>query len=195
MRRMLTAPSSLAAFFCSLSSSLRLFICRGVHASTRVFLSRQLRLLPRCSRRSLPSQPRAFGFSRRFSRASHRRNRGSPASARPYRSFAVAASASRLRALAASAGRCRCFAFFKLAEVVAHGNGDLFQRLLADARNLLELLGRHVGQRLHGRDARSHQLLNDAFAQLAHLLDRRASARRPEPASAAPLPGASLPRS
>ena len=65
------------------------------------------------------------------------------------------------------------FALFKLAEVVAHGHADPLQRLFADARNLFQLLGRHVGQRLNGGDAGSDQLLDDAVAQLGHLLDRR----------------------
>ncbi len=65
------------------------------------------------------------------------------------------------------------FALFKVTEVVAHGNADAFQRLLADARNLFELLRRHVGQSLHRGDAGGHQLLNDAVAQLGNLLDRR----------------------
>ena len=44
--------------------------------------------------------------------------------------------------------RRRFFAFFKVAEVVANRNADALQRLLADTRNLFELLRRHVGQRL-----------------------------------------------
>src|SRR6185437_10178033 len=35
-------------------------------------------------------------------------------------------------------------ALLVLSEVVAHRDGDLFQRILADPRNLLQLLGRHV---------------------------------------------------
>jgi hypothetical protein len=86
------------------------------------------------------------------------------------------------------------FALFKVAEVVANGHADALQRLFADAGNLFQLLGRHVGQRLDGGDARGHQLLDNAVAQLGNLLDRRRGPPE-KPASAAPLPGASLPRS
>ncbi len=82
------------------------------------------------------------------------------------RSAAASAAASFCRSFGRQPLRS-LFAFFKVAEVVAHRNADLLQRLFADARNLLELLGRHVGQRLDRGDAGSDQLLNDAFAQLA----------------------------
>src|ERR1035438_8783415 len=68
-------------------------------------------------------------------------------------------------------GHVAFFALFKLAEVVAHGDADLFQGLFADAGNLFQLFGGHVGQRFDGGDAGSDQLLNDAVAQLRHLFD------------------------
>ena len=64
-------------------------------------------------------------------------------------------------------------ALFVLAEVMAHRGRNLLQRLFADARDLFQLLRRHVGQRLDRRDAGSHQLLDDRLAQLGHLFDRR----------------------
>ena len=87
------------------------------------------------------------------------------------------------------------FGIFKLAEVVPHSHADFFDCLLADARNLFELLGRHVGQRLNRGDAGGHQLLDNAVAQFCDLLNRRVGRARPAPASAARLPGASPLRS
>src|SRR6185312_13119108 len=63
------------------------------------------------------------------------------------------------------------FARLVLPKVMPNRRADLFQRLFSDARNLLQLLRRHVGQRLDGGNARRHQLLDNAFAQLRHLLN------------------------
>src|ERR1017187_4243653 len=66
-----------------------------------------------------------------------------------------------------------CFAFLKMAKVMTNGNADLFQCLFADAGNLLELLGSHIGKCLDGGDASGDQLLYDAVAQLGNLLNGR----------------------
>src|SRR6185312_1361460 len=72
--------------------------------------------------------------------------------------------------------RCSLFAFFEVPKVVPNGHADALQRLFADARNLFELFGRHVGQRLHGGDAASHQFLDNGLAQLGDLLYGRGRA-------------------
>ena len=54
----------------------------------------------------------------------------------------------RLRPLCRRFRDVALFALFKVAEVVAHRHADLLQRLFADAGNLFQLLGRHVGQSL-----------------------------------------------
>src|ERR1700677_4619816 len=58
------------------------------------------------------------------------------------------------------------FAFFKMPEVVADGDADTLERFFADAGDLFELLGSHVGQTLDGGDAGGNQLLDDAVAEL-----------------------------
>src|SRR6185437_2513858 len=65
------------------------------------------------------------------------------------------------------------FTLLVLSEVVAHGDGDLLDRLVPDARHLAELFGGHVGELLDGGDAGGDELLHDAFADLGDLLDGR----------------------
>jgi hypothetical protein len=43
-----------------------------------------------------------------------------------------------------------------MAEVVANGDADAFQRLFADAGDFFELLRGHVGQALDGGNAGGH---------------------------------------
>ncbi len=60
---------------------------------------------------------------------------------------------------------------------MAHGRANLFQRLLANAGNLFQLLRRHVGQRFHRSDACGDQLLQRRLSQLRNLFDRRCDGR------------------
>src|ERR1700730_18203714 len=63
------------------------------------------------------------------------------------------------------------FAFFVLPVVVAHGGADLLHRLLADARNLFQLLGCHISQRFDCSDASRDQLLDHRSAEFSDLID------------------------
>ena len=80
-------------------------------------------------------------------------------------------------------------------EVIIDRQADFFHRLRADPLNCFQLLRRHIGQRFHGSDPGSSQLLDQAFAQPRNVFQRRGTSAAPAQTSAAPLPGASLPRS
>src|SRR6185437_2414564 len=75
-----------------------------------------------------------------------------------------------VRGLTDGRRRRSLFAFFEVPKVVPNGHANALQRLFTDARNLFELFGRHVGQRLHGGDAAGHQFLDNGLAQLGDLL-------------------------
>ncbi len=79
-------------------------------------------------------------------------------------------------AAATRVGSGTLFALFVLAEVVADGDGDLLDCLFADAGDLFELLGGHVGERFDGGDAGGDEFFEDGFAELGDLFDRRGGA-------------------
>ena len=85
-----------------------------------------------------------------------------------------ASSALRTAATSASSAAAACrplFAFFVLSEIMTHSHADLLESFFADAWDLLQLLGRHVGKGLHGGDPGGNKLLDDGFAQFGYLLD------------------------
>ena len=74
--------------------------------------------------------------------------------------------------MATESGFRALFTLFVLAEVVADGDGDLLDCLLADAGDLFELFRGHVGEGFDGGDAGGDEFLEDGFAELGDLLDR-----------------------
>ena len=57
------------------------------------------------------------------------------------------------------------FPTLQAGKVIIHGHADFFHRLRPDSLDGLQLLGRHVGQSFHGRDACTLELLDDTFAE------------------------------
>src|SRR5262249_31655649 len=72
-----------------------------------------------------------------------------------------------------SCWRWTLLALFILPEVVTNRSANFLQSPLADAGNLFQLLRRHIRQCLDSGDASGNQFLNDRFAQLPNLFDRR----------------------
>ena len=127
---------------------------RSRSASSASSSSTCLRILQLALPASFSACGRALdlGFFQHFGRVLEFRFRGSchslgvSTSDSPSRS-SVSAAADSAAAPSAPPRSAAFFALFKVAEVVANRDADALQRLLADARNLFELLRRHVRQR------------------------------------------------